>query len=246
MSKPKTIAQYLKSALDVYAESGAFEVYLKAHADEAADFLRPHNDVASPFRASSGGSCLQAQCFSASGEPVTNPEDRPAAQHRALHNGTFMHARYHLYFRALQERGELRILGAEEFSFDPLLKLSGHIDCHIELPDGRRAVVDFKSINKWNSGKLDKGPKPEHEEQQYRYHILGWQADEWVMVYEHKDSNVVTVFGAPYDPIVVARIRAEHELALAWLEDPSRRLPLMRQWCGYCKWRDRCKEINGE
>lgn len=252
-----TVSEYLEKIIDDYTLSGEFDDYLKRHAEDVVKYLRPDNTIRTVmFRASSAGTCWQEQCFRATGEPESDVITRPAKQIRALHNGTFLHARYHLYFDALEEKGLLRTIAAETLREDKEFELSGTIDRVIAFDRGgvtKVFVVDFKSIKSAQFRKLaGEGPKPEHAKQQMKYHILKWNADGWCMLYEDKDSHDIRIYTKPYDTELIEQIKKEHKRAMEWVElrKTGANYPfppdmLSRTWCNYCPYRAKCKALNG-
>jgi hypothetical protein len=256
-----TISEYVEKLLEDVAQSGdEFDAYLKANAAKLPGYFAPDNVERSVlFRASSAGTCWQAQVYKAAGVPESNVVKRPGKQLRALHNGTFTHARYHMYFEFLQSKGLLKIIAAEEMRENAEFQLSGTVDCVIEikwLEKTLRFVVDFKSIKAkyfqellW-SPQGPGGPKKEHEAQQAKYDILGWGADGWMMIYEEKDSHEVKVFAKAYNQGLITKIKGEHAAAIAWVAAREGKLPLPpivldRKWCSYCEWKKTCTKENG-
>jgi hypothetical protein len=260
-----SISKTLEKIIEDYCVSGEFDAWLEKHYSDAAKYLQPQHNAPRQgvFRASAAGKCIQQQCFKIVHEPETDVVTRPGRQNRALYNGTFSHARWHMLFDALHEKGLVITVAAEELRYDPALELSGTIDRVIELVfNGKtvRIVLDFKTIKRQYFEALY-GPQADHTQQQHAYDFLKWGADVWIMMYECKDSHDLKIYDKPYDPEVLIDIREKYALALKWTDiyeenrkqgehwlhkEALPKLELNTDWCQYCPWQKRCAELNGK
>ncbi len=250
-----SISKTLEAIIEAYCVSGEFDSWLEKHYADAPQYLQPQHNAPRQgvFRASAAGKCIQQQLFKIVKEPETDVVTRPGRQNRALYNGTFTHARWHMLFDALHAKGLVTTVAAEELRYSPALELSGTIDRVIEVPFGGktvRCVVDFKSIKRQYFEALY-GPQADHAQQQHAYDFLSWGADVFVMLYECKDSHDLKIYDKPYDPEILIDIRERYALALKWREayyapvvEPLPKLELNTDWCRWCQWQKRCLELN--
>ena len=150
-------ANTLKKAIDDYCKSGKFDEYMKLHSTRLAFFARDQEkNRRGTFRASGAGRCPQEQAFSAIEKHYPNSlvKDvvvRPPHNSRALHNGTFMHLRYHMLFDALHDAGIVETLYSEELRFNRELDLSGTISNRSNRSItrnswGRRSITRISSM----------------------------------------------------------------------------------------------------
>jgi len=257
----QSASNMLIKIIDDYCKTGAFDKYLEHHSRDAAKYLYAEHpqERRGLFRASSAGKCRQAEVFKIIHEPKTNDAKRKPGNFRALHNGTFTHARYHLLFDALHERGDIETLAAEELRFNSKYQLSGTIDRAIAIPfkqDTWVGILDFKSIKEVYYNRLI-GAQDDHKRQQEAYGILGWQDREspdssaWMMMYENKNTHELKAYARSYDSEIRKELIDSWAASIEWMGQYAKTnvapftLPLDTEWCSWCPWLKRCKELNG-
>jgi len=272
-------ANTLKKAIDDYCKSGKFDEYMKLHSTRLAFFARDQEkNRRGTFRASGAGRCPQEQAFSAIEKHYPNSlvKDvvvRPPHNSRALHNGTFMHLRYHMLFDALHDAGIVETLYSEELRFNRELDLSGTIDRVVRFQyDGKPivVVVDFKSVKSKYYSELV-GPKIDHAYQQHAYRYFGYSADRWLMLYENKDTHEIKLYDRPYESRIMETLKNNYELltlfvdayirnkefafainvqredeTIAHFPEELPKLPLIVKWCNWCDWQTECLKLNPE
>jgi hypothetical protein len=243
----------LRKIIDDYSMSGKFDAYLAAHKDDLATYVSDQSlPRRSRFRASQVGKCLQETAFKIAGFPEHRTSSkRPARQYRALHNGTFMHLRYHLMFDAMHEAGLVTTLYSEDLVYLDALDLSGTVDRVVEFPYlGKtiRAVLDFKSIKAAYFDALIK-PETPHAKQQHAYDLFDkYHADVWLMVYENKDTHELKLYDFPYSDLTKQQIIRELRMVSEFVAQVANgipiedriKLPLVVTWCRYCPYDPSC------
>lgn len=247
----KSPSATLKKIIDDYCLSGKFDAFFVANKAKLLDYIADNGAKrGTKHRASQVGKCAQASAFKLAQVPETPIRaTRPATQARALHNGTFVHLRYHVLFDALHAEGSVKTLYAENLAVNPDLSLSGTVDRVIEfdyLGATFRAVVDYKSIKAHYFDQLIK-PQVDHTWQQHAYDLLGiYKADAWMMIYENKDNHELKIYDRPYDEMMLHRIVRNmldiEKFALQYVSgsEITVDLPLTVDWCRYCPYESLC------
>lgn len=253
-----SISNALRFYIEEYHKSGEFDEYLKEHAADAMLYLQPNHpkERKGMFRGSAAGKCVQQQAFKALEDRGTEVDkdtvDRPTTQTRALYNGTFGHVRWHMIFDALNEKGIVRTLAAEELRYYPAWELSGSIDRCIEFPyQGRtvRAVIDFKTMKNRYFSQLV-APLQEHIDQHHAYQKFDWGAERWIMMYECKDTHELKIYDGAYSEAVLGRLEHNYKSALEWvhtfeeMREPLPDIPLITDWCAWCPYNTVCKALH--
>lgn len=255
----ESAANTLKKIVDDYIKLGEFDKYVQKHADRLAWYVRDQEaERRGTFRASGAGRCPQDQAFAAIDKllPGTLVKDvivRPPHNARALHNGTFMHLRYHLLFDALHEIGIVRTLYAEELRYNREHDVSGTVDRVVSFEFGGKtitAVLDYKSMKAKYYADLV-GPKQDHAMQQHAYRLFGYDADRWIMLYENKDTHEIKMYDRPYDMATMEQLKANYATLAQFVESyvtetEVPKLPLITQWCNWCEWQGECARLNPE
>jgi hypothetical protein len=260
-------SETLKAIVESYTGSEEFDEYMLVNSWRIPQYIKASEGVKTRYRGSAAGKCAQQQAFNVllhempeaaipdhSNDVLVGMEDivRPARQMRALHNGTFGHARWHLVFDGLHERGEVETLCKEVRNISYTSDLSGSLDRMIAFKfEGERftAVIDFKTIKSAYWMPL-REPQADHARQHHAYRILGFEADAWMMLYENKDTHELKLYNREYDDEITKELLTNYALMNKWVDEIESNepltvtLPLETTWCGFCKFRVPCKVLH--
>lgn len=255
-------SETLKALVESYTGSDEFDKYMLANSWRIPQYIKASEGVKTRYRGSAAGKCVQQQAFNVLMHET--PESsilvgtegfvRPARQMRALHNGTFGHARWHLVFDGLHERGEVETLCNEVRNVSSTLNLSGSLDRMIAFPfEGERftAVIDFKTMKSGYWMPL-REPQADHARQHHAYRILGWKANAWMMLYENKDTHELKIYDREYDDVITKELLNNYAIMETWVGEVENNapltvtLPLETTWCGFCNFRKPCKLLHPE
>lgn len=261
-----TAAGTLTKLVNDYCRNGGFKAYLEEHRLEAGKYL-PGSQAGRPtrWRASAAGRCPQQQAYEVLLKEVGGvPEailaqeyawlqiepPMKATQRRALDNGTFTHVRYHMMFDALQERGLVETVMAEEMWFDMGFNLSGTIDriVRFDFDSGSvQILLDFKTIRSKYFAEL-LHVTDEHDKQISAYFLLGFPCDWGMVLYEDKDTQAITIHDVPKSDIQMQRLKDQYKLMNEWVQQMQAgtklsqrvKVPIITDWCSRCPFKKMC------
>jgi hypothetical protein len=248
----RTPSATLLKIIEDYSASDRFDQFVLTHRASLPDYISDHATSPRPFRASAAGKCQQSQVYNAVKHPETDKIRRPPRQFRALYNGTFSHLRWHLMFDALHADGIVTTLAAEELHINDDLKLSGSIDRLIEfqyLEEPFRTILDFKTIRAQYWKDLIK-PQWDHFMSAHAYKMLHFDAKNYMLLYENKDTQELKIYDFAFDEVTERRLSSMYFNMAMWRDqylcrDPIEvriKLPLIVRWCRYCPWQKACLE----
>jgi hypothetical protein len=220
------------------------------YSDEAKAFLadqigKPDRKRTESLSPSSAGKCLRRRQFEFLGLPRRSFR---TSLIQVLHNGTWVHLRWQAAGLSAGWLDEPEVPVAY-----PELMMKGTMDGR--LVDGRG--LEIKSINSNGFRYVMKhGPKREHQHQVTSY-ALASHIDEWVMLYEDKDTNEYREFLFIPSPEGLYAVRHEYEKLVSailgqrliemkdecWAKQGSEYLqcpyrdvcPLMKSWDQACE-----------
>jgi len=157
-----------------------------------------------------------------------------------------------MYFDYMHDKGWIMTIAKEKLKEDLTLNVSGTVDRVIEISvDGvmKRYVIDYKSIKADRFMELN-APKMDHKVQQHIYDLLNWEAAGWMMIYENKDEHDFKIYTEQYDNDMLQNCIKKLQQMDRWNEaylkkvEPLPKISLIKDWCNYCEWKNKCKAVN--
>jgi hypothetical protein len=257
----------LNRIIDDYCRSRDFSEYTAKHTGTIAKYLAGGQQKrATRWRASAAGRCPQQQSYErlldeTAGRDLTTPTPeydwvateppmKPTAR-RALSNGTYAHARWHMTFDALHERGDVQTLAAEEIRFNMDYSVSGTIDRLVTFDVNNAPftiLLDFKTIH--NAAFKDLiGPEITHVKQMATYFFLEFPCDWGMLLYENKNTQAIKLIDVDKSNRQIKSLKDLWRLMGQWVDQMHQgvklsqrvKLPIIQDWCTTCPYDKMCR-----